>query len=117
MNQFFRYRLDQFLFWTLTLGFHAYTRLYLIDEASASQFVLEIAVRNVLLAGVIYFNLRVAVPLPATIDVSFATPDKRWGAARTKPTVNLFLWDIRREPRSARSGYLEERTAAGDIRP
>ena len=38
--------------------------------------------------------LRAEVPLPARqVDVSFAAPDSEWGAAVTKPTVNLFLWE------------------------
>jgi len=41
--------------------------------------------------------LRRAVPLPAAVvDVSFAAPDRAWGAGVTRPTVNVFLWDIRR---------------------
>lgn len=41
--------------------------------------------------------LRTEVPLPRTgIDVSFAAPDRDWGAGVTRPTVNLFLWDVRR---------------------
>lgn len=48
--------------------------------------------------------LRAEVPLPASVDVSFAVPDKRWGTAITKPTVNLFLWDVRRDKRSAHFG-------------
>jgi Pvc16 N-terminal domain len=40
--------------------------------------------------------LRAEVPLPARqVDVSFDAPDSEWGAAVTKPTVNLFLWDLR----------------------
>jgi two-component system LytT family sensor kinase len=62
MNRFFRYRLDHILFWTLTVFFHAYTRTYLIDKVNVFQFVLEIIVRNALLAGVIYFNLLVVIP-------------------------------------------------------
>ncbi len=62
MNPFFRYRLDHILFWVLTIGFHAYTRLFLIDEANEFQFVLEIIVRNALLAGVVYFNLLIVIP-------------------------------------------------------
>jgi two-component system, LytTR family, sensor kinase len=62
MNRFLRYRLDHILFWALTVGFHAYTRLDLIDKANIFQFTLEILIRNALLAGVIYFNLRVVVP-------------------------------------------------------
>jgi Pvc16 N-terminal domain len=41
--------------------------------------------------------LRVAVPLPRReVDVSFEAPDRDWGARVTRPTVNLFLWDVRR---------------------
>ena len=29
------------------------------------------------------------------IDVSFDPPDSDWAARTTKPTVNLFLWDVR----------------------
>ncbi len=61
-------------------------------------------------------HLRGIVPLPQAIEVSFATPDKRWGAARTRPTVNLFLWDVRRDLRSAMSGFSEERLDDGGIR-
>jgi hypothetical protein len=41
--------------------------------------------------------LRATVPLPAReIDVSFDTPDKEWSARVSRPTINLFLWDVRR---------------------
>ncbi len=41
--------------------------------------------------------LRSEVPLARNgIDVSFAAPDRDWGAGVTRPTINLFLWDIRR---------------------
>ncbi len=47
---------------------------------------------------------RGSVPLSATdVDVSFEAPDKDWSAKLTRPTVNLFLWDIRRSVNS-RSG-------------
>lgn len=62
MNRFFRYHLDHVFFWILTIGFHAYTRLHLIDKANGFQFALEIIVRNALLAGMIYFNLLVVIP-------------------------------------------------------
>ena len=61
-------------------------------------------------------HFRAIVPLPQAVDVSFATPDRRWGAARTKPTVNLFLWDVRRDTRSAASGFSEERLEDGGVR-
>lgn len=62
MSRFFRYHIDHVLFWVLTIGFHAYTRIHLIDKVSTFQFLLEIMVRNALLAGVIYFNLLVVIP-------------------------------------------------------
>lgn len=47
---------------------------------------------------------RATVPLSATdVDVSFDAPDREWSAKLTRPTVNVFLWDIRRSVNS-RSG-------------
>lgn len=41
--------------------------------------------------------LRATVPLPRReIDVSFAAPDKDWSARVSRPTINLYLWDVRR---------------------
>jgi hypothetical protein len=40
--------------------------------------------------------LRAAVPLPARdIDVAFEAPDGDWAARVSRPTVNLYLWDVR----------------------
>lgn len=48
---------------------------------------------------------RASVPLSATdIDVSFDAPDREWSAKLTRPTVNVFLWDIRRSATQSRSG-------------
>jgi hypothetical protein len=48
---------------------------------------------------------RATVPLSATdVDVSFEPPDRDWSAKLTRPTVNIFLWDIRRSTTKARSG-------------
>jgi hypothetical protein len=55
--------------------------------------------------------LRAEVPLPARqVDVSFEAPDSDWGAAVTKPTVNLFLWDLRvnTDEREAGMEFVEE---------
>lgn len=52
--------------------------------------------------------LRSVVPLPQAVSVSFATPDRRWGAANAGPTVNLFLWDVRRDLRNPRSGMVDD---------
>ena len=36
------------------------------------------------------------VPIdPATIDIKFDMPTKEWAATLTKPTINLFLYDLR----------------------
>jgi hypothetical protein len=52
--------------------------------------------------------LRAAVPLPeSSVDISFATPDRKWGAGVTRPTVNLFLWDIKRSFARATTGVAE----------
>ena len=49
--------------------------------------------------------LRAEVPLPANqIDVSFDPPDTDWAARTTKPTVNVFLWDVRRNLKERESG-------------
>jgi hypothetical protein len=59
--------------------------------------------------------LRREVPLPeATVDISFAAPDRAWGAGLTRPTVNVFLWDIRRN--TVRStGGLAQQTSNGQV--
>jgi hypothetical protein len=52
--------------------------------------------------------LRATVPLSKReIDVSFAAPDRDWGARVSRPTVNLYLWDIRRN--------LEEREGGMEV--
>lgn len=49
--------------------------------------------------------LRGEVPLRGTdVDVVFARPDKEWGAAVIRPTINLFLWDVRRNSGAQESG-------------
>jgi hypothetical protein len=62
MDRFFRYKLDHVIFWGLTIFFHGYTRLYLIGKAGMDQFILELVIRNSLLALVIYVNLLVILP-------------------------------------------------------
>jgi Pvc16 N-terminal domain len=49
--------------------------------------------------------LRATVPLSARdVDVSFLPPEREWSAKLTRPTVNIFLWDIRRSAGRSRSG-------------
>ena len=51
---------------------------------------------------------RATVPLSALdVDVSFEPPDREWSAKLTRPTVNLFLWDIRRSAGRAQAGREE----------
>lgn len=57
--------------------------------------------------------LRSVVPLPQAVAISFATPDKRWGASVSGPTVNLFLWDVRRDLRHAQMGVQYEQDEDG----
>jgi hypothetical protein len=41
--------------------------------------------------------LRATVPLSRReIDVAFDAPDREWAAHVSRPTVNLYLWDVRR---------------------
>ncbi len=49
--------------------------------------------------------LRAMVPLSAAdVDVSFEAPDRTWSAKLNRPTINLFLWDIKRSIDRARTG-------------
>lgn len=49
--------------------------------------------------------LRAVVPLSAAdVDVSFEPPERTWSAKLNRPTVNLFLWDIKRSADRARAG-------------
>ena len=62
MNSFWKLRLDHVLFWTLTIVFHSYTHSGIIYKAGWIQFVLELVVRNGLLALVIYTALLIIIP-------------------------------------------------------
>jgi hypothetical protein len=49
--------------------------------------------------------LRATVPLAERdVDVSFEAPDRDWGARINRPTVNLFLWDVRRNLKEQDAG-------------
>ena len=51
--------------------------------------------------------LRKTVPLPAReVDIVFDAPDGEWAAGVSRPTVNLYLWDVR--PNLAEREYGEE---------
>jgi len=60
--------------------------------------------------------LRTTVPLPAReIDVSFDAPDKDWAAKVSRPTINLYLWDVRRNVADGELGMVEVRDGAGRV--
>ena len=60
--------------------------------------------------------LRDAVPLPDTaVDVSFDAPDRTWGAAVTRPTVNIFLYELTRNPNAGRATFIQRRNDGGRI--
>lgn len=62
--------------------------LHLVDEAITS-------------------HLRADVPLDTSIDIDFSLPDKEWSSGLTRPTVNVYLWDVQRETKGNKGG-LEE---------
>jgi two-component system, LytTR family, sensor kinase len=62
VEKFWKYKLDHVLFWLVTIGFHIYTRMGLIEMAGWGQFLLEIFIRNVLLAIIIYAHSEYLIP-------------------------------------------------------
>ncbi len=53
--------------------------------------------------------LRAIVPLPERdVAIAFDAPDRDWGQSVTRPTVNLYLWDIRRNVSEAQAGMVVE---------
>lgn len=58
-----------------------------------------------LIDGGLESMLRATVPLStADVDVSFEAPDREWSAKLSRPTVNCFLWDLRRSSERSTSG-------------
>lgn len=62
MDRFWKYKVDHVLFWVATVGFHMFTKADLAETAGVDHFLLEIIVRNGLLASLIYLNLEVLIP-------------------------------------------------------
>ncbi|MFW6599995.1 DUF4255 domain-containing protein [Propionibacteriaceae bacterium Y2011] len=49
-----------------------------------------------LLDGSLAAFLRAKVPLATKdVEIAFEAPDREWGGRVTRPTVNLYLWDVR----------------------
>jgi hypothetical protein len=61
------------------------------------------------------FLRREAALAEAMVDISFNAPDRTWGAARTRPTVNCFLWEIVRNPGHLRTGIQQRVSSDGGI--
>jgi hypothetical protein len=52
--------------------------------------------------------LRAVVPLPTReVDIAFEAPDGDWAAGVARPTVNLYLWDVRPSMTERNLGMLE----------
>jgi two-component system, LytTR family, sensor kinase len=62
MERLFKYKIDHALFWLLTVFFHGYTHAGVIEKAGIEHYLLELIVRNALLAAVIYVTLLVIIP-------------------------------------------------------
>ena len=62
MEKFWKYKLDHLTFWVITVGFHFYTAASLAETAGWVHLILEIIIRNGLLALLIYANLEYLVP-------------------------------------------------------
>jgi hypothetical protein len=57
--------------------------------------------------------LRATVPLPTRdVDIVFDAPDGEWAAGVSRPTVDLYLWDVR--PNLAERDYGEEIVERGN---
>lgn len=65
VKKFWRYKTDHIVFWVVTIGFHIYTKAYLVEFVGWGQFILEIFVRNALLAVIIYANFEYLIPVYA----------------------------------------------------
>lgn len=60
--------------------------------------------------------LRQEVPLDeGAIDVSFETPDRAWGAGLTRPAVNVFLFEVTKDPTWTRAGMQQRYGSDGAI--
>jgi len=62
MDRFWKYKIDHIIFWTATVGFHMFTRISMVTKTGFDHFMIEIVLRNGLLAVLIYFNLLVLIP-------------------------------------------------------
>jgi two-component system LytT family sensor kinase len=62
VEKFWKYRFDHLGFWVVTIGFHIYTKAYMVEFVGWWQFIFEIVIRNTLLAIIIYANFEYLIP-------------------------------------------------------
>lgn len=64
--RFWKYHIDHILFWLVTVGFHMYTSFALVSTAGWGHWLLEVIIRNALLALIIYGHLQYLLPVYLT---------------------------------------------------
>ena len=52
---------------------------------------------------------------PAEIDVSFDAPDREWSASVNKPTINIYLYDIRENHQLRGTEWIVTRDQDGNV--
>lgn len=57
-------------------------------------------------------HLKADMPLDPSIEVTFARPDREWSAGLTRPTLSLYLWDVRKDS-SRSTGGVEQAQKGG----
>ncbi|HMF70045.1 MAG TPA: histidine kinase [Flavitalea sp.] len=57
MNYVWKYKLDHLIFWLITVLFYASLKSHLITSVGVLYFLEDVAVRNILIAGVCYINI------------------------------------------------------------
>jgi two-component system LytT family sensor kinase len=63
MKWFWRYKVDHILFWIITVLFYSHVRFYLVEAVGITPYLLDILVRNVLIALACYINICYLSPL------------------------------------------------------
>lgn len=99
MERFWKYRLDHVIFWVATIFFHMFTRRSLLEQAGFFQFILEIIIRNGLLAVIIYANLNLLIP-------RYARKGKWWGYVTSLIALFAFYIAIKNLHDVYRDGYV-----------
>ncbi|MBE7171758.1 MAG: histidine kinase [Williamsia sp.] len=62
MKFFWKYKLDHVIFWSITIAYYAYIKSSLLLKAGFHQYLLDVLVRNFMLACICYFNIYILFP-------------------------------------------------------